>query len=64
MSITSKDPGLPVSRKARLKTFRRQARNETIGLPQRAYARKANGQIIAVRSTRARYLELKRGSKV
>lgn len=45
-----------------LKTLRKKALNETVGLPLRAYKKLPNGQIIAVNSTRARYLELKRAA--
>ena len=51
-----------MKRNARLKTLRRTARADTIGLPMRAYQMTPRG-IRAVNSTRARYLELKRLEK-
>ena len=42
-----------------LKTLRNQARADTVGMPQRRYQRMPNGMIVAVKSTRARYLQLK-----
>ena len=52
-----------MKRSTKLKSLRRQARSETIGLPQRAYESNKRGQIRAVKSTRARYLELKRACR-
>jgi len=46
-----------------LKTLRKKALNDTIGLPKRAYHKMPNGMLVAVNSTRATYLMLKKEAR-